>query len=103
MVGGLVKQQNVRLVWGRWCSSGHQILGSRHTAGRACLNASSANARRLFCPPDSTRIGFSAKSPDSPNRPRYFLACRSGKGVAFTPDNAPRVRQQPSPRLEAQR
>ena len=43
-----------------------------------CFHASSANARRDFCPPDNTPMGFVASSPDRPNRPRYARAVSSG-------------------------
>mmetsp|Transcript_11313 Transcript_11313/g.52557 ORF Transcript_11313/g.52557 Transcript_11313/m.52557 type:complete len:226 (+) Transcript_11313:1740-2417(+) len=43
-----------------------------------CFHASSANARRDFCPPERNLTGLVANSPLRPNLPRYARASSSG-------------------------
>ena len=54
------------------------FVGSSRSMMCGCFHASSANARRDFCPPDRNLTGLVANSPLRPNLPRYARASSSG-------------------------
>mmetsp|Transcript_9587 Transcript_9587/g.31740 ORF Transcript_9587/g.31740 Transcript_9587/m.31740 type:complete len:247 (-) Transcript_9587:509-1249(-) len=54
------------------------LVGSSRSMMCGCLHASSANARRDFCPPDKNFTALVASSPDKPNFPRYARASSNG-------------------------